>query len=147
MGNFISAGASIGVPLLTQLVTIPFLFHPHRWGGVPFKEPGWFMLSIVSIIINILTLMIIGTISGMMTTTKACRKIEVWRSIKRSMWVVAGYMFGNMIMWLLPFVKAPILPFMVMLPYGGWIVHGLFVSLSVLIFGAMGNTLLRAEVC
>lgn len=147
MGNIVASGLSIGVPLANHLLTIPYIFHPHRWGGVPWSEPNFLFKGIVTFTLNILVLMIIGTISGLMTTKKECNKTNIIRSIKRSLWLVMGYVLGNLILFLFPFIKAPFLPFTLWLPYAGWLVHGFCVSVFVLFFGAMGNSILRQEVC
>jgi len=147
MGNFISSITSIGVPLFNHLVTIPFIFHPHRWGGLPFTNPSGLYLTFITVIINVISLMIIGTVSGIMSTKQACRKSKIFMSIKRSIWVVLGYITGNIILHILPFLKVPLLPFMITIPYGGWLVHGILVALPILLFGSVGNTLLRDELC
>lgn len=147
MGNAITTVSSIYVPLINHLVTVPYLFHPHRWGGVPFKQPNFLYLGFIGLMVNIASLMIIGTVSGMMSTSKECRKINIIRSIKRSLWIVLGYYMGNLFLTFFPFVKAPALLMTVWLPYSGWIVHGMFVSAFILFFGAMGNSILRNEVC
>ena len=147
MGNIITASTSTIIPLFNHLVTVPYLMHPHRWGGVPWKEPGFFYVAIIGFLVNILSLMIMGTISGLMTTKKECRKTNISRSIKRSLWIVAGYLFGNGVLTFLPFIKAPLLIFLFWVPYAGWVVHGILVSMFILIFGAMGNSMLREEVC
>ena len=147
MGNAIATSSSIIVPLFNHLVTVPYLFHPQRWGGIPFKEPNVLFLGFIGFLANILSLMMLGTISGMMTTKKKCRKTNIMWTIKRSLWVVLGYYVGNLFLMVFPFVKAPLLIFTLWMPYAGWIVHGIFVGVFIMLFGAMGNSMLRNEVC
>lgn len=147
MGNFLATSASIGVPLFNNLVTVPYIFHPDRLGGMPWSEPSWIWLAFVTAVVNIITLMFLGTISGLMTTKKKCGKVDLFKSFHRSLWIVMGYFIGNTVLFMAPFIKAPLLPFMVMIPYGGWIVHGILVAISILFFGATGNAILRNEVC
>ena len=147
MGNIIAASASIGVPLMTKTVVTPYIFHPLRWGGIPWSQPHWIIMALVTFIVNVILLMFIGTVSGMMSTKKLCNKINLVRSIKRSLWIVMGYVVGNIMLAILPFVKAPILALTLWMPYAGWIVHGLCVAIFVLFFGAIGNSMLRNEVC
>jgi hypothetical protein len=147
MGNLIAASSSIGIPLFNHLVTVPYLFHPHKWGGEPWKQPHFVILGLVTFALNVISLMLMGTISGMMTTKKECQKINLRESIRRSLWVVLGYMVGNLALMLMPFIKAPILVMGLWMPYAGWLVHGLCVSAFVLFFGAIGNGMLRKEIC
>jgi hypothetical protein len=147
MGNFLAAGLSIFVPLFNHLITIPFIFHPYRWGGTPWSPPHWMIIGAMKVLLNISTLMLLGTLSGMMNTQRQCRKIDLLRSIKRSLWLVAGYFFGNAMLFAMPFIKVPLLAFTIWIPYSGWIVHGVLLAAILLFFGAMGNSFLRAEVC
>lgn len=147
MGNIIAAGASIGVPLLTTSVVVPYIFHPHRWGGVPWKEPNFIFLGLVSFIVNVIILMMLGTLSGLMTTKKECNRTNLGRSIKRSLWIVVGYIIGNILLALFPFIKVPLLPLVIWMPYAGWLVHGFLVSIPILFCGAIANGMLRNEVC
>jgi uncharacterized protein YacL len=147
MGNLLVASTSTFVPLFNHLVTIPYLYHPQRWGGIPWVEPGGITVGILEFVFNIITLLIMGTLSGMMTTQRECNKINVRYSIKRSLWVILGYLVGNTIVYLLPFIKAPVLAMLIWMPYAGWVAHGLLVAFSVLLFGAMGNAYQRWEIC
>ena len=147
MGNLIVTGASIFIPLLNKLVTVPFLFHPYRWGGVPWKAPGDITVMLATFIMNILMLSILATISGMMSTEKECRKHDVWLSFKRSMWAILGYIVGNIVVFLMPLLTAPLLAMFVWLPYAGIIVPSMMVSIFIMLFGAIGNTVLRSNVC
>ena len=147
MGNFIVTTGSVFIPLFTKLVTVPYFYHPHHWGGIPWEEPGGIGLNIVSFIFNVLTLAILATVSGMMTTERECRKYKVWKSMKRSIWAILGYIIGNIVIFMLPVVKAPLLAIFAWLPYAGYLVHGMMVSAFVMLFGALGNQVLRMQVC
>lgn len=147
MGNILAAGASVFIPLINHVITVPYIFHPLRWGGIPWSEPNGLVIGIVTKLLNILMLMIAGTISGIMSTKRKCDRMDVYMAIKRSMWLILGYTIGNMVLAVAPFIKVPVLMFTIWLPYAGWIAHGLCVSAFVLLFGAMGNMKLRGEVC
>jgi hypothetical protein len=147
MGNILASIGSIWVPLFTHLVTVPFIFHPLRWGGIPWGQPHWLLLGIVTFLCNAITLMGLGTISGLMTTKKECNRTNILRSIKQSLWLVLGFVIGNLIMFLLPFLKVPVLLLTLWLPYAGWIAHGICVFPAVLFCGALGNGMLRGAVC
>jgi len=147
MGNLLAATTSIFVPLINSLIVVPFIFHPERWGTVPWQPPSWVVLTAVTFLLNISALLALGTISGMMTTKNKCDKVDILQSMRRSMWVITGWLFGNLVLTIMPFIKAPLLAIGLWMPYGGWIIHGILVSASVLLFGAVGNSILRSEVC
>ena len=147
MGNLLAATASVFVPLVNSLVIVPFIFHPDRWGTIPWHPPNWIFLGLVTFILNITALMILGTISGMMTTRNKCNKISVLQSVRRSMWLITGWLVGNLVLTVLPFLKAPLLAVGLWMPYAGWLIHGIMVAFFVLLFGAAGNSVLRDDVC
>lgn len=148
MGNLVTAGLSIFVPLTTHLVTLPYILHPSRWGGTPWKEPGALKLSLLTMLSNMIMMIILGTLSGVMTTRQKCNRSDVWKSLWKSIWPIAGFVIGSIILAMAPVLKAPMLAaFSSWLPYAGWIVHGAIVAIFVLAFGALGNTKLRREVC
>ena len=147
MGNLIVTSTSIVIPLITDKIIIPFVFYPTRWGSIPWKEPSMFVTGPLKFVINLVTLSLLAAVSGMMSTTKECNKKDFLLSWKRSIWVILGYLIGNMVVTLLPMIKAPILMAMMWMPYAGYIAHGMLVSLFIMFFGAMGNTKLRNDVC
>ena len=146
MGNFIATCASIVLPLINHTVVLPFIFYPTRW-GIPWYTPNGFVIGAMAFAVVILELMALGTLSGMMNTVKKCGKIDVKQSTKRSLWLVMGYLLGNLILLFMPFLKAPLLIFCMGLPYAGWLVHGVMTAIPVMLFGAMGVTKLLKDVC
>ena len=147
MGNLLATSASIFVPLFNHLVTMPYLYHPTRWGGLPWVEPSPFMSKFMHVALNIIVMSLIGMVSGMMSTLGSCNKYDIRLSLMRSLWLVLGYLVGTVFISFAPFLKAPLLSVSVMFPYANWIVHGLLVSVFVLVFGAIGNNVLRNDVC
>jgi hypothetical protein len=147
MGNLIATCVSVVVPLITKSVWMPYIYHPNRWGGIPWVEPNWLLMGIITFVLNAMMLSVIGTISGMMSTKGECDRYDVYLSVRRSVWMIMGYVIGNIMLFIVPYIKAPILPFFMWMPYAGWIVHGMLVGVVILLFGAMGNAILRKEVC
>jgi hypothetical protein len=105
------------------------------------------MNGFMHIFLNIIVLALIGMISGMMSTLGSCNKYDMYISMMRSIWLVLGYIVGTATISFIPFLKSPLLSVSVMFPYANWIVHGLLVSIFVLVFGAIGNNALRNDVC
>jgi hypothetical protein len=147
MGNLLATFGTIGVPLFNHLVTIPFIYHPYRWGGVPWKAPGWLQLAIVTFIANVTLLLLISTLGGIMSTKQACDKYDVWLSLKRSIWKLLGYFIGSAVLSVASSIKGPFLVWLSWMPYANWIVHGALVAIPILFLGAMGTNLLRTDVC
>lgn len=147
MGNLIVTVSSIFIPLFNKLVTVPYILHPYRWGGVPWTEPSQLFVMFLNFVFNLMLLSAVSTLSGMMTTEEDCRKHDIWVSFKRSTWVMLGYVIGSIVIFLAPIAKAPILAVSTWIPYAGLLVHNALVSLFVMLFGAIGNSVTRADVC
>src|SRR3989338_3040299 len=109
MGNLLMAGISIFVPLFNYLITVPLLYHPRIWGGVPWKPPNQVFMGVIREVLNVAMLIVLATISGVMTTERECHKHDKWHSMKRSSWVLLGYLIGNIFAMFVPIAKAPIL--------------------------------------
>ena len=147
MGNLLATLGTIGVPLFNHLVTLPFIYHPNRWGGIPWQPPGWFELAVVTFIANITLILLLGTLGGIMSTKQKCNKYDVYLSLKRSLWKLIGYMVGSGVLAVMSSLKGPALVWLSWLPYANWLVHGTMVALPIFILGAMGPSVLRDEVC
>lgn len=147
MGNLIVTGASIFIPLFNQLITVPYIYAPTRWGGIPWSPPNDISVNIVRVIFNVILLILFATLSGMMTTEKQCQKHEVFHSMKRSMWVLLGYAIGSVLATCIPVLKAPLLALTIWVPYAAWIAHGIIVAGPILVMGAIGNSYQRHEIC
>jgi hypothetical protein len=147
MGNFIASALSIFVPLTTHLVVLPYMYHPERLGGIPWKPPNPIMLMLVKFISNIAMIIALGTLSGMMTTKQKCKKYDTAKSFSSSKWLVLGFIIGHVVLQLLRNIKSVPLANLSWMPYADWIVTGTIVSIFVLSLGAIGNTKLRKSVC
>lgn len=147
MGNLIATSASIIIPMVNKLIIVPYVFHPYRWGGVPWSQPSDLLIMFANFALNIVMLMGAGTLSGIMTTEAACNRHDTWIAFKRSAWIILGYLVGNWVVFALPIIKAPMLAILSWLPYAGLVVHGLLVAFWVMLFGAIGNSVNRADVC
>lgn len=147
MGNLIVTGASIFVPLLNHLITVPYLYSPLVWGGIPWSAPSQVMLGVVRVILNIMLLTALATLSGMMTTERECQELQWSYSLQNAFWVLMGYGIGSIFATVMPVAKAPLLSLLVWMPYASWIVHGIIVAPFIMLFGAIGNGYQRHEVC
>lgn len=147
MGNFITSATSVFIPLISDEVIVPYVFHPYRWGGIPWQPPNQFVQTIVSKLSSIILLSLVSTISGIMSTINECRQYDVWKSFKRSIWVIYGYIIGSIILVIAPFIKAPLLATMAFIPYADYLVSGIITAFPIMFMGALGNMVLRYQVC
>jgi len=147
MGNLIVTLSSIFIPLINKTVSVPYLLDPNRWGGIPWQPPSEIYVATIEYILNIIILSLFATVSGVMNTERKCRKRSWWESFIKSLWVVLAYIIGNIVFYFMPLVKAPMLSTLGFLPFAGIIVNGLLVAIPIMLFGAIGNTVLINKVC
>lgn len=147
MGNLITATVAIFSPLVTREYIIPSIMHPLKWGGIPFVPPGPIKYAFLYILFNFLLIGSAATLSGLMTTAKECRKIQIWTAIINARWSLLFALIGMIILVFFPFIKAPVLSFVSWMPYATHIASGVYLGLAVLIGGMIGNGYNRKNVC
>jgi hypothetical protein len=147
MGNLLATLGTIGVPLFNHLVTIPFIYHPNRWGGIPWQAPSLMQLTIVTFIANISLVLLLGTLGGIMSTKKKCDKVDIGKTMWRNIWRILGFLAGNAALAVFSSLKGPMLVWLGWVPYASWVVHGVLVAIPVLIMGALGTSVLLSDVC
>ena len=147
LGNLIATILSIPTPLFTRLLLIPYLFHPKRWGGYPWSPPMDITITTVSLVINLIIIYFLGTLANMMTTLRECNNKNLALSMKRASWTLLGWIVGSCVIYLLPFLKAPILTFTISFPFAGFLVTGFLVSIFVFIFSEIGSKIIISDVC
>lgn len=139
MGNLITTITSIFVPLGVDSYIVPYVFHPYRWGGVPWTPPSAFSLFFVSNLFIFLILSLIGTLSGVMASLRTCNKYNLQQAISNSIFIIIGYIVGNTILFVLPVIKGPILTIFGWLPWANYLIHGTLVAFVIMIFGSIAN--------
>lgn len=80
-----------------------------------------------------------GTISNIMNNLKKCNDYGFNNALKYSYFPLLGYFLGNLVLFILPIIKAPLLAIFIWLPYANYIVHGMLVAIFVLFSGYMGT--------
>jgi hypothetical protein len=155
MGNIIRAmagplmvsTASIFTPFVTEKIIVPFLFEPGRLGSIPWTDPSAFYLGSVGFLVKVAILVFFGVISNTMGSLRQCKKWRFAASLKRSLWILVGWLGGTTLLTILPFIKMPLLAVFFWLPYADWFVHGFVVSIFVFISAIIGRGMTIRDVC
>lgn len=147
MGNTITGISSVIGPMLTETMIVPFVFHPYRWGGIPWEPPSDLVAGIVSLICNSVIISTVATLSGMMATERKCGKKSLKSSWLNSWWPVFGYMVAHTVLFMIPFLKVPLLAVFAWMPYANNFATSLTALPIVMLFGAVGNGWNRKSVC
>ena len=143
MGNLVAAVGSIGVPIVTDALIIPHLWHPSRFGSVPWSPPG----RLVYFALYIVVMVIVSVVGSSMSSLRECNEVDVWEGIRSSVWHVAGFIVGHAFMAANVPLKSMLLTVMSWLPYASHMTSGLITALFVLFFGKAGNEAVRLAVC
>ena len=147
MGNTITGITSVIGPMITETILVPFVFHPYRWGSVPWEPPSALASGTVSFICNAVMISTIATLAGMMATKRRCNKSDIKQSWLNSWWPVLGYIIAHSVLFLIPFLKVPLLAVFSWMPYANNFATSLTALPIVMIFGAVGNGWNRRTVC
>lgn len=147
MGNLITAGSSIIIPFFVRLTVLPAIYNPYRWGGIPWKPPNIIVFTVIKIFFNIILLQAVAYVGGIMSAMAACDTYDPWTVYRNTYWPILGFIIGNIVITILPVIKATILPAVMWMPYAHYIVHGFLVAIFVLLFGAFGTTTNINETC
>ena len=94
MGNLLTGFVAFAAPFITKEYIIVNIFHPYRHGGIPFKPPGIIKYTIVYVIALSFLIGAMATVSGLMTSSRQCRKISIQRSLHNSIWAVSFALIG-----------------------------------------------------
>ena len=147
LAHSVTAIGSIFAPLLTQELILPYIYHPYRLGRIPFKAPGMFEYVTVYLLAIVLIIGTCATIAGMMSTTKECHKISVWKSIIEAKWAMFFGIIGISVLFFLSVIKAPLLVLMAPVPYSNLLVTGIMLSMFVVFGHYLGTNYLLRDVC
>jgi hypothetical protein len=149
MGNFLVSITSIFVPLFVKTKLMPLHYNPYNYNiNEPWTPPNKINYELVYNFYILIILLGLGTISGTMATIRNCEKKNYLKSFLHSFFIVIGFIIGNIVLLIMPFLKAVlILCLMGFTPYTDYIAHGIITSLFVMVFGAIGNSKLISSVC
>jgi hypothetical protein len=124
---------AIFAPLVTTELIIPALMHPYSYfGSIPFEPPGMFKYMFLYLLSIVVMIEILATISNIMATEKECNKANIMSSILNSRWSGIFAIIGVCFIFLMPFVKVPLLVLLFPVPFSNQIVNGLILSLFVM---------------
>ena len=147
IAHSLTAIGTIFAPLLTREFILPYIFHPYRWGGIPFVPPSAIGYTAMYLLFITLIVGIFATISGMMSTAKECKKVEFWTSAVSAKWPMLFALIGSAVLYFLSVLKAPLLVIMAPVPYSNLIVTGIMLSMFVVFGHYIGNNYNIRDVC
>ena len=138
---------TIFTPLLTKELLIPFLMHPFRLGGMPFKAPSPIGYMILYLIVSCSLVASAVMISASMSSTKKCGKISIKKAILSTKWTSFFLIFGFTILFLVPILKLPLLVLFAAVPYSNQLVNGLMLTPFVFMGHFIGSRIYMDQVC
>lgn len=145
--HFIPLLLIIIIPLLTKELIIPYLLHPFRFGGIPFKKPSAIKYGILYLLIIVFIICALDSLSNSLTTMKECNEVNMWKSIKATKWMAISISFGLILLFLVPFLKAPLLALFFAVPYSNQIVTGIMLLPFALFGYFIGKRTVKKNVC
>lgn len=147
LAHSITAIATIVSPLVTTEFIMPYIFHPYKFGGIPFKEPSTLLYLSVYLLVIISIIGSFATIAGMMSTAKECHKVNPWDAFISAKWSMFFALIGLLTLYFIPFIKAPLLAIMSPIPFSNLLVTGIMLSFFVVFGHFIGTNYLLRDVC
>jgi hypothetical protein len=144
MGNITAALASVPVPLIAELVIVPHLWHPTRWGSQSrWTPPNVLIREVVSLGM----VMLLSVLSGVMSSLSRCKRKDYGVALSNAKWHVIGYIIGRSFAFVAFPLTAMLVAAMSWMPFAKKIAMGLITAVFMLVLGMFGNTFTRREVC
>jgi len=146
-GNLLATLFALFTPYLVRYNLLPYIYHPYRYGGIPFVAPPFFELQMMYYVFIIACITFSYFIAGYMGSLKVCRysdyKIVLYNYPK----LLVLLLICVAVLVFLPFVKIPLLTVTSMLPFAGELINGVFWALATFIGIAWANRFNVYQIC
>jgi uncharacterized protein YacL len=128
-GNMLVAALALFTPYLVRFQLLSYIYHPYRYGGIPFVPPSFLEFQGMYYLFIILIISGMYLVSGYMATLKICNKSDyktVLFNFRKLLFVLLMCVF---VLVFLPVLKVPFLSHLIVLPYANEVVNGIFWSI------------------
>lgn len=146
-GNLLNALLALFTPYLVRFHLLPFIYHPYRYGGIPFTAPSFFEHQSMYYICILMIISICYFISSYMATLKICRQSNYQIATFNYRKLLTMLILCLIILIIFPIAKIPLLTYMIMLPYANEAVNGIFWAIFTFIGVAWSNRTNIYQVC
>jgi len=149
-GNVLATVTAFILPYIVRFNFLPYLYHPYRYGGIPFVPPGFLEYQGMYYITILTILTCFYILSGFMAIYKICDKPPsqsyqvILYNITKFLLVMFVCLF---ILFFVPLVKFPLLSAFVLVPYANELVNGIIWSLFTLFGVTWANISNISRVC
>lgn len=146
-GNLLSSLFAFMTPYLVRYHLLPYLYHPYRYGGIPFVAPSFFEYQGMYYCSIIVIISLFYFISNYMATLKICDKYDYRITIFNYRKLFVMLVLCLIILIIVPIIKIPLLTGMIILPYANELVNGIFWAIFTFIGVAWANRETIYTVC
>lgn len=142
-GNVLAAVMALVIPLITRHFIIPYIYHPYRYGGIPFVPPSF--MEAQGLYFLIITAVIFGMylISGFMDSLRLCDRWDFNIIIYNFKKVLLPLIICFICLTCFPITKIPFLILPITIPFAEEVANGIFWSIATfvgVVFANMENT-------
>lgn len=149
-GNLLTIFMAFILPYIVRFHFIPYLYHPYRYGGIPFTPPsfmeyqGIYYLTILGVLSGFYIL------SGFLNVYKFCQRPFndsypiILYNLTKFLFVLFICLF---ILFFLPLLKYPLLSTLIIVPYANDLVNGIIWSIFTMIGVTWANISTISQVC
>ena len=125
-GNLLSSFFAFMTPYLVRFHLLPYIYHPYRYGGIPFTAPSFFEYQGMYYAFIIIFISLFYFISNYMATLKICDNYDYKITIFNYRKLLLMLILCILLLIIVPIVKIPFLTSMIILPYANELVNGIF---------------------
>jgi len=146
-GNILTATLALFSPYIVRFHLLPYIYHPYRYGGIPFVAPSTAEFSVMYYVLIMAIISGFYLVSGYMATLKICNKSDSKIVIYNYPKLFAMMIACILLLLLFPLVKLPFLQTLMVLPYANEVVNGIFWFIFTFLGVAWANRETVYKVC
>lgn len=138
-GNLIVALIGLFAPFISKMYIVPYIYHPYRYGSIPFLTPSYTERMSVYYLVVTGLLSIFYIFSGYMNSIKVCKTSDYSLVIYNFKKFALFLILCMLLLIIFPLVKIPLLTNFMMIPYANEFVNGIFWSMFAFIGAVWAN--------
>lgn len=146
-GNLLVLIFTILAPYFSRQYFLPYLYHPYRYGGIPFTPPKFIEFQMVYYFGILMISAIVYFVSGYLNSLKLCQKTEYQKVIYNYPKVLLLQLVAIFVLLFIPIFKVYLLTFMIIFPYANELVNGLIIGVATFLGAVWANRSTVYQIC
>jgi hypothetical protein len=138
-GNVLAAVMALVIPLITRHFIIPYIYHPYRYGGIPFVPPSFMEAQFMYFMIITCVIFAMYLLSGFMDSLRLCDNFDYQIVVYNFKKVLLPLILCFITLTCFPIAKIPFLILPITIPYAEEVANGIFWCIATFIGVVLAN--------